>query len=191
MENNHQPRPSQMRIFIHEFYPLIIVLIAVAVLFVGYMQIIDGQCQNYLRSKHQLLPALKQQNNFLAAAAADYSGNPPADIAASEKALADLALPEKFDFSNLTLQLSALAQNYGFKIFSLENRDAQGDRFTLADGNLKGVDVTLKLKGGSYENFKQMLKSMESSILYLDVNGVGYKDGIYEIQLRTYFYSAS
>jgi len=191
MENNHQIKPSQLQNFIHESYPLIIVLIVVAVLFVGYMRIIDGQFQNYFYSKNQLLPALKQQNNLLAAAVKDYQGNPPADIAENEKALADLALPEKFDFSNLTLQLNALAENYGFKISSLENRDAQSDNFTLADGNLKGVDVTLELKGGSYENFKQLLKAMETSVLYLNVNGVSYKDNVYEIQLRTYYYQPS
>ena len=188
MENNKQPRPSQMRIFIHEIYPLIIVLIVVAVLFVGYVQLIDSQCQRYWWSKNYTLASLKNEDNSLAAALSDYQKVPPGEIAAGERALIDLALPEKFDFSNLAVQLSTLAENNGFKVSSLENREAPGDNFTLADSKLKGTDVTLALKGGSYENFKKLLQAMESSILYLNVTGVSYNNDDYQIQLRTYHY---
>jgi len=190
MDHQEQRQSSQMRAFIHEFYPLIIVLIVVAVLFVGYMQIIDVQCQQYWWSKNYALASLKEENNSLAAALSDYQKIPPEEIAAGEKALVDLALPEKFDFPNLAMQLNALAENNGFKVSSLENREAQGDNFTLADSRLKGTDVTLKLQGGSYENLKKLLQAMESSILYLNVNGVSYKDDGYQLQLRTYHYQA-
>lgn len=179
-----------MRMFIQEFYPLFIVLIVVAVLFVGYMQIIDVQCQKYWLSKHQTLAGIKSQNNLLSSALSDYQSIPPAAITAGDKALADLALPENFDFSNLAVQLNALAENNGFKISSLENREAEADNFTASDSNLRGVDVTIKLKGGSYDNFKKLLQAMETSILYLNVSGISYGDDGYEIQSRTYYYQA-
>lgn len=190
MEHKQPVKLSPIRKFVYEFYPLIIVLIAVAVLFVGYMQIIDGQCQKYWLSKYRVLPAIQEQNDLLASALTGYQNVPPEEAAASEKALIDLALPEKFNFSNLTVQLNALAENHGFKISGLENREAQPDNFTVADPALRGVDVTIRLKGGSYEAFKKLLQTMESSILYFNVSGVSYQADGYSIQLRTYYYQA-
>jgi hypothetical protein len=72
----------------------------------------------------------------------------------------------------------------------LENREAKADNFTASDPNLRGVDVTLKLKGGSYDNLKKLLSAMETSILYFNVNGISYDTDGYELQLRTYYYQA-
>ena len=190
MDHKEQHKPNQLRAFIYEFYPLIIVLIVVAVLFVGYMQIIDVQLQQYWLSKYHTLTTAQQQNKALAAALGDYQLVPPAAAAGDVKALADLALPENFNFSNLAVQLDALAENNGFKISSLENRAAVADQFTVSDPSLKGIDVTIKLKGGSYDNFKKLLKSLEASILYFNVSGISYAGDGYEIQLRTYYYQA-
>ena len=188
MESKQQHQPRPMRMFIYEFYPLIIVLIVVAVLFVGYIRIIDGQCQKYWLNKYHTLPAAQQQNNLLAEALNGYQGVPPGETPASDEALVDLALPEKFNFSDLAVQLDSLAENHNFKIISLENREAAADNFTLSDPALRGVDVSLELKGGSYDDFKNLLSAMEMSVLYLNVNGVSYQDDAYMVQLRTYYY---
>lgn len=190
MEQNKQHQPSPMRLFIYEIYPLVIVLIMVAVLFIGYMQIIDVQLQNYRLSKYQLLASAKVQNQLLASVLDGYRSAAPEEIAPAERALADLALPEEFDFSNLAVQLNAMAENNGFKISSLENRAAEADNFTAADANLKGVDVTVRLKGGDYGSLKKLLNDLKTSILYLNVNGLSYQESGYELQLRTYYYQA-
>ncbi len=92
-----------------------------------------------------------------------------------------LSLPIKEDNSSIFGQLQALAQdnNLSIEVFGVQN-------LPITKSNLGVLQVSLKVIG-SYENFKNFLRGVETNIRVMDLSSLKIGRTDYNVVLNTYY----
>jgi len=185
-------KPSVLGVLFDHFRWPLLVLIALAVLALGYFLALGPAVAAY-RENYALL---KELNGKIAAAKGDLdiSKKFSAKIfqpAPLEIKLLKAALPDRLEDSALVAQLAAIAERAGFVISSigLEESKAVSGSKSPAD-HVGKVIVRLKINGGGYDELRRLFGLMEASLMIIDVNSVNFdtKSPVYDLVLTVYYY---
>ena len=92
-----------------------------------------------------------------------------------------LSLPLKEETSSIFGQLQALAQanSLSIEVFGVQN-------LPVTKNNLGALSVSLKVVG-SYENFKNFLRGVETNIRVMDLSSLKIERASYNVVLNTYY----
>ncbi|MFA5029190.1 MAG: hypothetical protein WC518_00370 [Patescibacteria group bacterium] len=183
---------------VNQFFPLMVVVIFLAVLIGGYLLVVRWQYEKLISSRADLqrlktgIINLEQREKLLKKYQSEgfrFSEN--------EQDLLSLALPKDFDLPAFIIQLKNLADNYGFLINNIKITEtaagAAGNKVQVAEqaNHLKKLGIELELIGGDYGNWKKVLTAMESSIMIFDVTALDFSadNPVYKLKLVTYYYN--
>jgi len=191
MEKRLRQKRSLSSLFGH-FYRPILLLLSLAILTIGYFLILQSPVRIY-QENYSLLSKL---NSDIAVAndnlkvSKQYSDK-LYELSPLEIKLLNMSMPGKPDDSSLVAQLTAMSSRAGFITNNIEIEQVSGVINGKAPADHVGkVAVRLKLKDGGYNELKQLLKLMESSMLIIDVISINFsnKSPTYDLALAVYYY---
>jgi len=185
---------------VSQYFSFVLASIAVVVLMLGYVLVIDGQIKHYQQSTYVELPQIRSAVDQLEAKKQSLEADEKNGLAftAKERELLSLMVPEQFDFSSITVQLSGLAQQYGFLVTQIEavedKRDvSQNMASKKTEESIKKVKIKMSVSGQEYESFKQLISAIESSVMLLDLQSLTFSNSgtSFDLEILGYFYPAS
>lgn len=185
---------------LNQYFIFVVLGVAIIVLMVGYVLVINGQIKQYQQSTYVELPQIRSAVNQLDMQKQSLEADEKNGLAFTmkERELLSLMVPEQFDFSSITVQLSGLAQQYGFLVTKLEaaedKRDTAGATTAKTKENpVKRVNIKMSVSGNEYESFKQLISAIENSVMLLDIQSLTFSESgtTFEFELLGYFYPSS
>lgn len=185
---------------LNQYFIFVLFGIVVLVLVLGYVLVVRDQVVQYQQSTYVELPQIRAAVDQLDAQKKALEADEKNGLAftAQERQLLGLMVPEQFDFSSITVQLSSLAQQYGFLVTKLEatedKRDvANGSTTKKAEDPLKKVKIKMTVSGKEYESFKQLVTAIEGSVMLLDMQSLTFSNSgtSFDLELLGYFYPSS
>ncbi|MFA6526025.1 MAG: hypothetical protein WCT26_01250 [Candidatus Buchananbacteria bacterium] len=184
---------NPLNLIFDRFRRPIMLIIALMVLVIGYFAVLAYPIGEYQKG----LVKLQNLNADMEEAYGDLekSTNYYANIykpTPLESKLLDMALPVRPDDSSLIAQITSMAQKSGFVVSNIDieqTNNIAGSKVSVS--NISKVSVRLKIKGGGYDELKQLLKLMESSLMIIDVYSINFtsKSPIYDLALVAYYYN--
>lgn len=191
MEQRLRQKQSLSALFGHFYRPILLIL-SLVILVAGYFLIL----QNPVRIYQENYSLLSKLNSDIAVAkdnlkvAKQYSDK-LYELSPLEVKLLNMSMPSRSDDSSLVAQLTAMSSRAGFITNNIEIEEVSGAVNGKAPVDHVGkVAVRLKLKDGGYNELKQLLKLMESSMLIIDVVSINFssKSPTYDLALVVYYY---
>lgn len=169
---------------IGRFWLGIFVLVFLLVLFFGYWLALKDRVDRFYQSQNIKLRNIADTVDGLKTADQNYdlAAGKKIDLTTKEKELLNLALPDRFDFSSLLVQLSFLASRHGLWIESVSYEDVSraavktnAEVQALSSAGLQKVIIKLTVIGGGYESIRGFLNSLENSPMIFDVTSLNLK----------------
>lgn len=182
-------------LIVHRFFKWIIAAVAVLILIGGYFLVIKDGYQRLKKSQDVDLVKGRESITELRQRLAELSGyaNETVAFTPTEEHLLALVLPDEFDFSSIVIQLTALAEKNNFLVEGLDLEDDnnnQNNGKPNVVGQLHKVKIRLKVIGDNYNDFRNFLAALETSVMLVDVISVSFspETSNYELNLMTYYY---
>lgn len=185
---------------LNQYFLLVLCALVVLVLALGYALVISEQVQHYQQSTYVELPQIRAAVDQLDAQKKALEADEKNGLAftTQERQLLGLMVPEQFDFSSITVQLSSLAQQHGFLVTKLEAVEDKRDVVSTAtaknaENTLKKVKIKMTVSGKEYESFKQLVAAIEGSVMLLDMQSLTFSNSgtSFDLELLGYFYPSS
>jgi Tfp pilus assembly protein PilO len=176
-------------------FPWIVFIIAMLVLFLGWQLIVKKQYERLdsnLSSVKSMDVQISSLNSIIKSTGGEFDNSLKFDKV--EESLLNKAMPESPDFPSILIQLDGLARKNGFLAQNIKvNSPIAAINDDKSEGKIKKVDLSLNVIGGSYDDFKGLLLSLEKSIMPFDVVSVAFgnkQNGIqgYNLNLVSYYY---
>jgi len=183
---------STFKIIFDRYRRVILIAVFFIVLFAGFFGILRQPLQGYqanIALKNKLDADIISAKSELASAQ-NYSSK-IYSLTPAETKLLNMALPTKPDFSALIEQLTTLSQKAGFTVNNVDIEETSSrSAANAASDNVGKISVRLKISGGGYEEFKQLIGLLESSVMLVDVYSINFtsKSPIYDLNLVVYYY---
>jgi len=192
---------SQLPSLVDNFFWPIMLLLAVAVFLGGYTYLLKQtytdlitQQQKRLTQVNKTIEDLKEQDKKL-----DELKTAGISFDQQEELLINSALPSSYDYASVVIQITSLAERYGFVITGLDvsemstdtrSRSGQAETASPLPSGVKGVEISLEAAGGSYSSWREFVNALENSAMLLDVKAVdmSLEDGSYSLELMSYYY---
>lgn len=198
-KNNQSPAGGQSASAVDKFFLPLLAVIAIVLFLVGYFFFLKNQYLAYANGEKTKLKQIENTIKDLEKQKQELAQNTSAglDFSASEENLLALALPDKYDYGSIVIQLTKLSERYGFAITDLQvnqiNRaSGEGADAAAAAGPVKQVSISLKATGGDYNQWRQFLKALESSVMIFDLKSVSFSDkGDYQLEALAYYYQSN
>ncbi len=184
---------------VDNFFLPVLILLAVAVFMGGYMYLLKQAYTDLVTVQQKRLNQVEKTIEDLKKQEQDLDKLKTAGISfdQSEKELLNAALPDEYDFASIVIQLTYLAEEYGFTVTSLEIEPAkpaknEDNQITLPAG-VKAVDISLEAQGVDYLGWKRLVSALEGSAMIIDVKAVNMvvEEGTYSLELTSYYYPKS
>lgn len=186
-------RQSYSSIFQH-FHRPILLLLSLAIFVAGYFLILKSSLNVY-QENFGLLAKLNSDikvasdNVTVAQKYTDKIYN----LSPLEVKLLNMSMPLRPDDSSIVAQLTSLSQRAGFitNNINIEEAGSVAPNKKVSADHVGRVAVKLKLRDGGYNELKQLLKLMESSIMIIDVVSINFSDKAptYDLSLVIYYYN--
>jgi len=193
MESKEKKLNSAGNIFV-TFRRPILLLAALAILIIGYFSVLAEPIRIYQEN----FGLLQELNGNIGVAKVDLEtaklfSDKIYQLTPLDSKLLDMALPTRHDDSAIVAQITSMAQRAGFSVgnIDLEETAAVAGSKTNSD-RVKKISIRLKLNGGGYEELKQFVKLLESSLLMIDAYSINFteKSPSYDLSLVTYYYNS-
>jgi len=186
---------KQKQIMLNRLFLPAVVLTLLVVSVAGYFLVLNGKYQVLTNAKSVDLPAADQRLQSLQRELDAFKAGqlPGSAFTAEEQRLLTQVLPSSVDISSLTIQLSNLAKANNFVMTSVTLGNGNGNGATVATSTkntAKSAAVTVNFSGGTYYDFQNLLKALESSVMIFDVKSVTFAGDAGDIALEmvTYYY---
>lgn len=193
MEQRSRPKQKISSLFQHFRRPLLLIL-SLLILVAGYFLILQNPIRIYQENYGLLLKlngdiALANDNLKIAKQYSDKIY----ELSPLDTKLLNMSMPGRLDDSALVSQLTAMSERAGFIVNNIDIESAGNAPAakTAAADHIGRVSVRLKLKNGGYNELKQLLQLMETSLMMIDVVSVNFSDKspTYDIALVVYYYN--
>jgi hypothetical protein len=185
---------------LNQYFIFVLFGIVVLVLTLGYVLVVRDQIQQYQQSTYIELPQIRAAVDRLDAQkkALEIDEKNGLAFTSQERQLLGLMVPEEFDFSSITVQLSGLAQQYGFLVTKLEAVEDKRDTANTVntkkvEDTVKKVKIKMSVSGKEYESFKQLVSAIEGSVMLFDTQSLTFSNSgaSFDLELLGYFYPSS
>lgn len=179
------------------FYLLAVLLFAVLIM-AGYFFLIEDKYRGLVKLKKDDLAKVNNDINYLLSNKDDFMDyvKQMTVFSQEEENLLNLALPNGLDVPSIIIQVDELARTHGFQIVKIDIDEASNSSSNISvpsNKDIKKVNINVEFSGDSYESWKRLVASIESSIMIFDVTAMSFSgDGsFYRLNMNSYFYPSS
>ncbi|MFA5358969.1 MAG: type 4a pilus biogenesis protein PilO [Patescibacteria group bacterium] len=143
------------------------------------------------RSEIERLDSLKKKTTEIKKVLSDFDS-----FSQDELIRLSQILPAEKDLPNLIIQLDSLAKQSGLALSSFSISEQVSTKKVVdaqqATGSVKELIISLNLKGGGYNNLKQLVSLVETNMRLMDISSFVFApndSGSFTLSLKTYFYN--
>lgn len=173
----------------------LLLIIALIVLIAGYFAVLADPIRIY----QQNFDILGKLNSDISLAKTDLATSKMFSdklyrLSPLESRLLKMALPDRPDDSSIVEQLTSIVHKSGFYAGNIDIEEANKVAGSKTNSEKIGkISIRLKLNGGGYDELKQLLRLLESSLMMFDVYSVNFtaKSPSYDLALVTYYFNNS
>jgi len=171
----------------------LLLIIALIILIAGYFAVLAEPIRIY-QQNYDLLGRLNSDIDLAKTdlATSKSFSDKIYQLSPLESKLLKMALPARPDDSAVIEQLTSIVQKSGFAASSIDIEEANKVAGSKTNSDSIGkISIRLKLNGGGYDELKQLLQLMESSLMMIDVYSINFtaKSPVYDLALVTYYFN--
>lgn len=189
---------KQKQVIINRLFIPGVVVVFALILTIGYFIVLQAPYQRLSDTKTSAWPAVEQRINRLKSEINMFRTGtlPGSAFTAEEQRLLAQVLPGAVDITSVTVQLTTLAKEFNFVVTGVSVATNGAATQPAGDGTgqsrFKPATIKVGVSGGTYYDFKNLLRALETSVMIFDVQQITFSGDAtdFELELSTYYYQA-